>query len=621
MIQYLKNQMNNLNNIGNFTFGKDLIKSHLGDTPDYPGVYRMLDTNKKVIYIGKAKNLKNRLKQYTGGDLTLKTQTMISLTHYLEYSVTESESAALLLEAQLIKKFKPKFNILLKDDKSFPYIKLRLDHDFPQLLKYRGKDFENGNFFGPFASVKQVEVTLLELQKIFKLRSCSDPYFASRKRPCLQYQINRCYAPCTGKISKQSYDELVGQVQAFLLGKNKTLQEDLAKKMQVLSDELKFEQASEIRDRIRALSYIQLKAENSGFVKDTDLIALAESRGQYCVELYIYRAGQACGNQPYFLEHTEGKSIVEIMEAFIMGLYQDKIPPQNIVLSHPIDSIHSIEKALQALHGSKVKIISPNKNKLLEVAIENAQIALEQRIKKSVQNLHSLEEVQKLFDLPTTPNRIEVYDNSHIQGSFAIGAMIVAGLEGFEKKEYRLFTIKEPAKNPIGGDDYAMLREVLTRKLSRLKTEPQRRPDLMIIDGGRGHMKIVSEVLENFGLDIPFVCMSKGVDRNSGKEQFHRPNHESFTLDKNLPVMKYLQILRDEVHNFAIKSHRKKRSKAIRISSLDHIPNIGKIRKKSLLSYFGSFAAISDASVQELAKVDGISKELAQIIFDSLHNK
>ena len=611
--------------------GRDLIKSHLEDAPEHSGVYKMLGADKKIIYIGKAKNLKNRLKQYSSGDLTLKNQTMISLTHYLEYSVTESESAALLLEAQLIKKFKPKFNILLKDDKSFPYIKLRLDNNFPQLLKYRGKDFTDGQFLGPFASVKQVDVTLLELQKIFKLRSCSDSYFASRKRPCLQYQINRCYAPCTGKISKQDYDELVEQVKEFLLGKNKRLQEFLAQKMQILSDELKFEQAAEIRNRIKALSYIQLKSEGSGFIKDTDLIALAESNGAYssdhlyCIELCIYRAGQACGNQAYFLEHTQEGSINEIMEAFIMRLYQDNVPPQNIILSHQIENISNIEKALKELHGIKVEILTPkkgfgsNKTKLLEVAIENAQIALEQKIKKSVQNLHALKEVQKLFNLHNIPNRIEVYDNSHIQGSFAIGAMIVAGLEGFEKKEYRLFSIKEQAKNPVGGDDYAMLREVLTRKFNRLKTEPQRRPDLMIIDGGRGHMKIVSEVLEKFGLDIPFVCMSKGIERNSGREQFHRPNHESFTLDKNLPVMKYLQILRDEVHNFAIKSHRKKRSNAIRVSSLDNIPNIGKVRKKMLLNYFGSFAAISDASVQELSIIDGISKDLAQTIFDFLH--
>lgn len=605
----------------NILSGRELIKSRLEEMPSQPGVYRMLDIDKKIIYIGKAKNLKNRLKQYTG-DLEGKNLTMISLVYYLEYSVTDSESSALLLEGQLIKKFKPQFNILLKDDKSFPYIKLRLDHDFPQLIKYRGRDLKNGKFFGPFASVKQVEVTLLELQKIFKLRSCSDPYFSSRKRPCLQYQINRCSAPCTGKISKKDYDELVEQVKTFLSGKNKSLQNLLAQKMQSLSEELNFEEAAKIRDRIKALSYIQLKAETTGFIKDTDLIAITELNGEYCVQLYIYRAGQPCGNHPYFPQHTQGQNISEILEAFIMQLYQDKIPAENIILSCSINDPNLFAKALKELHGINIKIevskkSGPNAN-LMQIALENARIALEQHLKNSAKNRYVLEEVQKLFNLPSLPSRIEVYDNSHIQGSFAIGAMVVAGSEGFDKKEYRLFTIKEQLQNIGSGDDYAMLREVLTRRLTRLRNEPYRLPDLMIIDGGTGHMNIVEQVLEKFSLSIPFVCMSKGVDRNSGREQFHRPNQEVFTLDKNLPVMKYLQILRDEAHNFAIKNHRKKRSKAIKISSLDNIPGIGEMRKKALLSYFGSFAAVSDATVDELTKVEGINKELAQIVYEAL---
>ena len=630
------------------------LKNYIEDAPNNPGVYRMLGVDKKIIYIGKAKNLKNRLKQYTG-PLQGKTQIMISLAAYLEYSVTESESAALLLEWQLIKKFKPKFNILLKDDKSFPYIKLRLDHKFPQLIKYRGREFTDGKFFGPFASAKQVEVTLLELQKIFKLRSCSDNYFAARERPCLQYQINRCTAPCVGKISKEDYDDLVLQVKMFLSGKSKSLQEELAKKMQFLSEDLNFEEASKVRDRIKALSYIQLKAESVGVIEDTDVIALAESNGQYAAMLYIYRAGQACGHHVYFPEHTEEKSATEVMEALILQLYQTKIPPKNIILSHEIEDPEVMAKALNVIARNEatshreefvghrgnpmrqeitatswprndtysIKISVPklgSKHKLIQIALENAHIALGQHIKNSIKNFQALEEVQKLFNLPSIPNRIEVYDNSHIQGAFAIGAMIVAGLDGFEKKEYRLFNIKEPSQNTYGGDDYAMLREVLTRKLSRLKTEPHRRPDLMIIDGGKGHMGVVVQVLEKFGLEIPFVCMSKGLDRNSGREQFHQPGCEVFTLDKNLPVMKYLQILRDEVHNFAIKNHRKKRSRAIKISSLDHIPGIGEVRKKALLSYFGSFSAIADATIAELTKAPGISKELARVIYDSIHS-
>ncbi len=615
MTQYLKKLSDNI------LSGRELVKSRLEEMPSQSGVYRMLDIDKKIIYIGKAKSLKNRLKQYTG-DLEGKNSIMISLVYYLEYSVTDSESSALLLEGQLIKKFKPQFNILLKDDKSFPYIKLRLDHDFPQLIKYRGRDLKEGKFFGPFASVKQVEITLLELQKIFKLRSCSDPYFSSRKRPCLQYQINRCSAPCTSKISKKDYDELVEQVKTFLSGKNKSLQNLLAQKMQSLSEELNFEEAAKIRDRIKALSYIQLKAETTGFIKDTDLIAITELNGEYCVQLYIYRAGQPCGNHPCFPEHTQGQNISEILEAFIMQLYQDKIPAENIILSHFINDPNLFAKALKELHGINIKIevskkSGPNAN-LMQIALENAKIALEQHLKNSAKNRYALEEVQKLFNLPSLPSRIEVYDNSHIQGSFAIGAMVVAGNEGFDKKEYRLFTIKEQSQNIGGGDDYAMLREVLTRRLTRLRNEPYRLPDLMIIDGGTWHMNIVEQVLEKFSLSIPFVCMSKGVDRNSGREQFHRPNQEVFTLDKNLPVMKYLQILRDEAHNFAIKNHRKKRSKAIKISSLDNIPGIGEMRKKALLSYFGSFAAVSDANVDELTKVEGINKELAQIVYEAL---
>jgi excinuclease ABC subunit C len=596
------------------------IKNYLEDAPNGPGVYKMLDINKKIIYIGKAKNIKNRLKQYAG-ELNGKTLTMISLTHHLEYSVTESESAALLLEGQLIKKFKPKFNILLKDDKSFPYIKLRLDHKWPQLLKYRGKDLRDGKFFGPFALAKQVEVTLGELQKIFKLRSCSDSYFAARTRPCLQYQINRCYAPCVGKISEEDYEDLVDQVKIFLSGKNQSLQDSLAQKMQKFSDELKFEEASKIRDRIKALSYIQLKAESSGITEDADIIAISEQGGEYCAMLYIYRAGQACGNYAYFPEHTVGASSEEVLCAFILQLYQNHIPPQNLILSHALTEADVFIKAMKELHKVNIKISVPKsgvRRNLVQTALENAELALEQRIKNSAKNLSALQEVQKLFNLPSVPNRIEVYDNSHIQGAFAVGAMIVAGVEGFQKKEYRLFNIKEIPQNTHGGDDYAMLREVLIRKFTRLKTEPHRRPDLMIIDGGKGHMGVVVQVMEKFDLDIPFVCMSKGLERNSGKEQFHRPGHEAFTLDKNLPVMKYLQILRDEVHNFAITSHRKKRSRAIRVSSLDHVAGIGSARKKLLLNYFGSFAAIADATIDELRKVEGISTELAKTIYDSL---
>jgi excinuclease ABC subunit C len=602
--------------------GKDIIKSYLTNIPDLPGVYRMLDVNRHIIYIGKAKNLKQRLSQYTL-EQEGKNKIMVSLIQFIEYSITESESAALLLEGQLIKKYKPRFNILLKDDKSFPYIKLRIDHQYPQLLKYRGKNLNDGKFFGPFASSGHVDTTLLELQKIFRLRSCTDSYFENRKRPCIQYQIKRCYAPCVNKILKEEYDSIVSEVKEFLSGKSQKLQKMLSQKMEAFSKEMKYEKAAEIRDRIKAISYVQLKSENAEKIEDSDFIALSSKNGEFCIQLFIYRSYQPCGNQTYFPDHTYEASPSEVIENFIMQLYQNKKPPKELIISHDIADKKTYELALKELHKTPIKIIHPKlgvKKKVLDNAIYNSEISLEKHLKISAKNIEALNAVQKLFDLKDIPKRIEVYDNSHIQGSFAVGAMVVAGIDGFDKKEYRLFNIKENQQNSFGGDDYAMLREVLTRRFKRIKTEPYRKPDFMIIDGGKGHMKIVSEVMENLDVIIPFVCMSKGVDRNSGREQFHRPNYETFTLDRNLQVMKYLQILRDEVHNFAIKSHRSKRSKAIRISSLDNIQGIGSARKKALLNYFGSFKAIMDATVDELTKVDGISKELAQTIVKSKEN-
>lgn len=601
----------------------EIIKSQISNAPELPGIYKMLDSDNSIIYIGKAKNLKNRLTQYTLQQEG-KNRIMVSLVHKVEYVITESESAALLLEGQLIKKHKPKFNILLKDDKSFPYIKLRTDHKYPQLLKFRGKNLSNGKFFGPYASAGYVDTTLLEIQKIFRLRSCTDSYFANRERPCLLYQIKRCSAPCVEKISKKEYDETVAEVKAFLSGKNKSLQKMLSKKMEAFSNEMQYEKAAEIRDKIKAISYIQLKSHNAEKIDDADIIALANKNGEFCVQLFIYRSHQPCGNQAYFPIHTYDAKPSEVIENFIMQLYQDKEPPKELIISHDISDKETYESALKQLHKKPTKITRPKlgvKKKIIDNAIHNAEISLEKHLKISAKNTVALSEVQKLFGLLELPKRIEIYDNSHIQGAFAIGAMVVAGINGFDKKEYRLFNIKEEQTNAFGGDDYAMLREVLTRRLKRLQNEPYRTPDLMIIDGGKGHMKIVSEVMDTLNLHIPFVCMSKGLERNSGKEQFHRPGHAPFTLDRNLGVMKYLQILRDEVHNFAIKSHRNKRTSAMRISSLDNIPGIGEARKKALLNYFGSFKLVADATVEELNKVDGISKELAKSIYELLRYK
>jgi excinuclease ABC subunit C len=604
----------------------DVIKAYLEHASSLPGIYKMLDIDQRIIYVGKAKNLKKRLANYLSSDLENKTLRMLESLHDIECIVTSSEVEALILEAQLIKKFQPKFNILLKDDKSFPYIKLRLDHDYPQLMKYRGKNLEGGRFFGPFAGTEQVDSTLIELQKIFKLRSCGDHYFTNRKRPCLQYQIRRCTAPCVGKISKENYDELVGQVADFLSGKTQELQSNLSQKMQQLSSDLRFEEAAELRDRIKALSYIQLKSGLSFTgIRDVDCIAIAGQGDQYCIQVFFYRSAQSCGNIAYFPSHTENIDQEGVLSHFIGQFYQNKKAPEEVIVNHQINDHEVLSQAIERFNNSKVTITfakQGNKAALTEHAYNNAVLALERYLKNSIKNLAILQEVKSLFNLNEIPERIEIYDNSHIMGAFAVGAMVVATQDGFDKKEYRVYNINiiNDAKNTI-GDDYAMLRQVLTRRFTRLQREQNKTPSLMIIDGGKGHLSVVCEVMKKFNLTIPFVCMSKGPDRNAGKEQFHTMDRAVFTLDKNENIMRYLQILRDEAHNFAIKNHRKKRSKAISVSSLDEIKSIGKIRKTALLNYFGSYKAICEASITELSKVSTISKSCAKNIFDSLHSK
>lgn len=615
-------------------FGRELIKHSLANIPSTPGVYRMLNELGQIIYIGKAKNLKKRVANYAKGDHTNRIARMVFQAHALEYTITGSEAEALLLEAQLIKKHQPKFNILLKDDKSFPYIKLRNDHDFPQLIKYRGKSAEGGKLFGPFASGFQVNITLNELQKIFKLRNCTDNYFTTRIRPCLQYQIKRCYGPCVGKISKSAYNDLVTQTDDFLSGRTLKLQETLSKQMELLSDQLHFEEAAEIRDRIKALSYVQLKS-NLEFkdIVDVDVIAIVEENNTYCIEVFLYRAAQSWGNKAYFPVHSEESTKSEVLEAFIGQFYQTRLPPKEIIINHPLIQQELIIEALFRLYGNKTKIILPKRGgraKLLENAYDNAKNALTQHLKNSVKNLAIFEEIKELFNLNEIPQRIEIYDNSHIMGTHAIGAMVVATPLGFDKKEYRVYNVKglnqhetiSKVSAPTGGDDYAMLKEVLTRRLNRLAKEPHNKPSLMIIDGGKGHMGVVLKLFEKFGVtDLPFVCMSKGADRNAGREQFHIPNREVFTLDKNKQVMKYLQIIRDEAHNFAIKNHRARRSKAIRATGMDEIPTIGEVRKKALLNYFGDFKTIQGATIEELAKVPGINKLTAKMVYETLHQQ
>lgn len=600
--------------------GKDLVRKYSAEAPELPGTYRFLDKEKQILYIGKAKSLRKRLAQYAL-ELTPKNSVMLSLARHIEFNITNSESEALLLEAQLIKRFKPKYNIALKNDSSFPYIKLRIDHDYPQLIKFRGKNLVNGKFFGPFASVMHVDLALKEMQKIFKLRSCSDSFFASRTRPCLQYQINRCSGPCVGKISHQDYIDTVAEAKAFLSGKNSDLQKQLAEKMQLLSEQMKFEEAAEIRDKIKAISYVQLRSQKTHGVQDADLIGVVEKNGIFCVELFLYRDGTACGNQAYFPTNTsKNSSIEEVLGGFLMQLYQTKTPASHLLLSHDLEDKELYVKALSDLHNKKISISVPkqgSKQLLIQNALDNAEIALQNYLKNSAKNLAALEEIAQIFNLNDIPTRIEIYDNSHIQGAHAVGAMVVATQEGFDKKEYRIFNIKNQYEKPgFGGDDYAMLREVMQRRLKRVKAEPHRRPDLMIVDGGKGHLSTVEKVMEEMSISLPFVCMAKGRERNSGHEDFYMPGKPPFTLSNDLPVMRYLQILRDEVHNFAIKNHRSRRSKSITQSSIDDIPAIGQKRKLALLHYFGSQAAIADASISELSNVEGISQATAKRIYD-----
>lgn len=616
-------------------FGKEYLKSQLQYIPESPGVYRMIDSEKRILYIGKAKSLKKRVSQYIL-KLTKKNEEMVSHITSIEYGITNSESDALMLEGRLIKRFKPPFNILLKDDKSMPYIKLRTDTDYPQLMKFRGKNLEGGKFFGPFASARHIDITIAELQRIFKLRSCSDSYFASRSRPCMEYQIKKCSAPCTGKISKLEYKKVVRQVEAFFTGNNQELQQMLAKQMEDFALDMNYEAAAEVRDRLKALSYIQMKSGVDAKVfQDADIFAIYKNKNDdACIELFMFRQSQPCGNNAYFPENTEDCSEEKIMESFLIQFYQNKKPPKEILLNCDIEDPRLLAKTLKTMHKTICHITSPKlgeKVNILNNAKENAKDALERHLKKSAKNTAALKEVADLFNIDKEIKRIEIYDNSHIQGSSAVGAMVVATPDGFDKKEYRLFNIKDELNSnniehelPIdqskkfGGDDFSMLAQVLKRRFARMKTDTARIPDLMLIDGGKGHLSTALKVMESAGVHVKIVCISKGVDRNSGREQFHALDMESFTLDKHSSLMKYLQILRDEAHNFAIKNHRNKRSKAIKYSSLDQIPNIGEKRKKALLGYFGSFKAISDATLKELTNVSGISEKVGKQIMEIL---
>lgn len=610
------------------TAGVTVIRQALQTMPPTPGVYRMLDKNGQPLYVGKAKNLVKRVVSYTHPErINYRIQLMVAHTASMEVITTKTEAEALLLEANLIKHLQPRYNILLKDDKSFPYIALTTDHPFSRVGKHRGKKEAGAEYFGPFASAGDVNEAITQLQKLFGIRPCSDNYFAGRTRPCLQYQIKRCSGPCAGKITEEDYQEQVTQARDFLSGKSQEVQKRLAVLMEKASQAMEYEKAAMYRDRIRALTHIQAKQHiNLSSIKDADVVGIYREEELCCIQIFFFRGGQNYGNKSYFPLHTAGSTEEEIISAFIGQFYQGNPPPEKIFLPTNVEAADSLTQMLSTLAGHKVQLAFPKTGesyKAVQLASTQAKEALHRRQVAVSTQQHLLEGVRALFQLPRPIHRIEVYDNSHIMGKHAIGGMIVAGEEGFIKNAYRRFNITEEKKT--GGDDYAMLREVLTRRLTKLLTTcPERMegiwPDLLLIDGGLGQLNITLEVLSTLQItDIACVAIAKGPERNAGKEQFFLPGQPPFTLSRDDPVMRYLQNLRDEAHRFAIGSHRIRRDKTLTTSLLDTIPGIGAKRKKALLNHFGSVQDIKQAQAEDIAKVEGISKIIAQSIYDYLH--
>jgi len=605
--------------------GRALIEAKVATLPSAPGVYRMLDSDGNALYVGKAKNLKNRVGSYarpTGHNNRI--LRMIDATRAMEFIRTETETDALLLEANLIKKLRPRFNVLLRDDKSFPYILLADDHEVPQLYKHRGPRKRPGAYFGPFASAGAVNRTLNTLQRAFLLRSCSDSVYESRTRPCLLYQIKRCAAPCTGEISHADYAELVEEAREFLSGDSRKVQDALLEKMQAASEALDFETAAAARDRIRALTYVQQESGiNPLDIAEADVVAVAKEGGQSCVQVFFFRAGQNLGNKAYFPRHEKDQSEAEILEAFIGQFYEGRPVPRDIFVNHTLPAAALIGEALSTRMGRNIKIHKPqrgDKTQLIRHAEQNAREALARHVSESASQRKLLRGVAEAFDLDTPPQRIEVFDNSHLQGTNQLGGMIVAGPDGFLKNQYRKFNIKNPDTAP--GDDYAMMREVFTRRYGRLvKEDGANRPDLVLIDGGKGQLGVAMEVMAELGLeDIPLVGVAKGPDRDAGRERFFQPRKADFMMPQNSPVLYYLQRLRDEAHRFAIGGHRAKRKADIRKNPLDGIEGIGGHRKKALLHHFGSARAVGRASLADLEKVDGISAKIAQRIYNHFNS-
>nr|WP_259444688.1 excinuclease ABC subunit UvrC [Neotabrizicola shimadae] len=610
--------------------GHEVIQGYLKSLDGSPGVYRMLNAKGEVLYVGKARNLKARVSNYarpTGHSARI--ARMIFETVSMMFLTTRTETEALLLEQNLIKQLKPRYNVLLRDDKSFPNILIGGEHPFPQIKKHRGAKKEKGSYFGPFASAGAVTRTLNQLQKVFLLRNCTDSMFASRTRPCLQFQIKRCSAPCVGKIDEAGYAELVKDAELFLSGKTTAVQADLAAEMARASEAMEFERAAALRDRIRALTQVQSsQGINPRGVDEADVVALHVEGGQACVQVFFIRAHQSWGNRDFYPKTGAGADEPEIMEAFLSQFYDDKDPPRLILLSHPVENEDLVAQLLADRAGRKVELAVPQrgeKAELVENAARNARESLARRMAESSTQNKLLAGLAEAFDLDAPPQRIEIYDNSHIQGTNAVGGMVVAGPEGFLKSQYRKFNIKGEAG--AQGDDFGMMKEVLTRRFERLlKEDPERKsdawPDLLLIDGGQGQVSAVGEILAELGVDdVPFVGVAKGIDRDAGKEEFHRLGEPPFALPRNDPVLYFVQRLRDEAHRWAIGAHRAKRAKATTVTTLDDIPGVGSTRKRALLAHFGSAKAVSRAGVEDLKAVDGISETLAQAIHDFYHER
>ena len=604
--------------------GRHVIAAYVRTLDSSPGVYRMLDAQARVLYVGKARNLKMRVTNYTRPTgHSGRIDRMISETARMMFLTTRTETEALLLEQNLIKQLKPRYNVLLRDNKSFPNILVGSEHPFPQISKHRGAKKSKGNYYGPFASAGAVNRTLTQLQRVFLLRDCSDAMFDSRSRPCLLYQIKRCSAPCVDKISTDDYAATVADAERFLSGRSTEIQELLATQMQAAAEKMEFERAAALRDRIRALTQVQsAQGINPRGVIEADVIALHLAGGQACVQVFFIRANQNWGNQDFYPRIGPDVEEAEVLEAFIGQFYDSKDPPRMLLLSHPIENADLMTEALTGKLGRKVEIIVPQRSEkaeLVDGALRNARESLARKQSETASQGKLLKGLAEAFAMDAPPQRIEVYDNSHIQGSHAVGGMIVAGPEGFIKSQYRKFNIKGDDLTP--GDDFGMMKEVLSRRFKRLlKDDPDRDkalwPDLLLIDGGAGQVSAVAEIMNDFGInDLPMIGVAKGVDRDHGKEEFHRIGQRPFALRHNDPVLYFIQRLRDEAHRFAIGTHRAKRAKTITATPLDEVPGVGAGRKKALLSHFGSAKAVSRANLIDLKAVDGISSALAETIY------